>query len=126
MDSRVSATGLDHIVLLCTDVDRTLGWYVDELGLEPLRVEEWREGDVSFPSARIDEGTIIDFFPGEAETGRLDHLCVVVDPVDLHAVAASGRLDVVSGPAPRWGARGMGTSLYVRDPDGTIVEIRHY
>jgi len=33
---------------------------------------------------------------------------------------------VVEGPSPRFGARGMGTSLYVRDPDGTVVELRYY
>jgi catechol 2,3-dioxygenase-like lactoylglutathione lyase family enzyme len=49
-----------------------------------------------------------------------------VEPVDLDAVKASGRFDVVDGPATRSGARGDGTSLYVRDPDGNVIELRHY
>jgi len=57
---------------------------------------------------------------------NVDHVCLVVSPVDLGAVASSGRFDVVEGPAPRWGARGMATSRYVRDPDGNVVELRHY
>ena len=126
MSGHVRVHGLDHIVLKCADVARTLAWYVDALGLEPLRVDEWRRGDAPFPSVRVDEGTIIDLFEGPPSDDRLDHLCLVVEQVDLAAVARSGVFDVVNGPVPRWGARGDGTSLYVRDPDGLAVELRHY
>ena len=126
MSARVSVDGLDHIVLRCADVQTTLSWYEDVLGLEPLRVDEWRRGEATFPSVRIDEATIIDLFEGESGDGRLDHICLVVAPVDLASLAESGEFDVVSGPATRWGARGEGTSLYVRDPDGLVVELRHY
>jgi catechol 2,3-dioxygenase-like lactoylglutathione lyase family enzyme len=126
MGTTLRVTGLDHIVLVCSDVERTLTWYCDLLGLEPERVEEWRSGEAPFPSVRVDAGTIIDLFPGEPTDGRLDHFCLVVDPTDLDAIAASGEFTVVDGPGRRFGARGDGTSLYVRDPDGTVVELRHY
>jgi hypothetical protein len=32
----------------------------------------------------------------------------------------------VVGPGSRWGAQGQGTSIYVVDPDGLVVELRHY
>ena len=121
---RVSA--FDHVVLRCADVEATLAWYHDLLGLEPVRVEEWRSGQVPFPSVRVSDHTIIDLVPGPIDDGRLDHLCLVVEPVDLAALAASGEFDVVEGPVRRFGARGDGTSLYVRDPDGLVVELRHY
>jgi catechol 2,3-dioxygenase-like lactoylglutathione lyase family enzyme len=35
-------------------------------------------------------------------------------------------LDVVEGPVRRYGARGEGLSVYIRDPDGLVVELRHY
>ena len=120
---------MDHIVLAVDDVERSLAWYQDELGLEGVRVEEWRNGKAPFPSMRVNESTIIDFLPtsGRAEKGlNLDHLCLVVEPTDLQALKDSGRFEVVDGPAPRYGARGVGTSLYVRDPDGNTVELRHY
>jgi catechol 2,3-dioxygenase-like lactoylglutathione lyase family enzyme len=122
----VKVTALDHIVLKCVDVEQTLEWYIAKLGLEPVRVEEWRQGTAPFPSVRVDEHTIIDLIEGDTTDGRLDHFCLVIEAIDLAAVAASGAFDVVDGPAVRYGARGDGTSLYVRDPNGTVVELRHY
>ena len=120
------AIGLDHIVLNVADVERAVAWYVNELGLEPVRLDEFRRGEVLFPSARIDAGTIIDFL-GTAPTGtNVDHLCLVIEPTDLDALVASGRFDVASGPSEVFGARGTGRSVYVRDPDGNLVELRCY
>lgn len=118
--------GLDHLVLVVADVERSLAWYVDRLGGQPVRAEQWRAGEVPFPSVRFSAETIVDLIPGERAGTNVDHFCVVVEPVDLEAVKATGRFDVVEGPARRYGARGDGSSLYVRDPDGNVVEIRHY
>ena len=123
----VKVSALDHIVLRCRDIETTLAWYTELLDLEPVRVQEWREGQVFFPSLRVDAGTIIDLVGGRDETlGHLDHLCLVIEPTDLQALADSGRFEVLDGPDTRYGARGNGTSLYVRDPDGLTVELRHY
>jgi catechol 2,3-dioxygenase-like lactoylglutathione lyase family enzyme len=125
--SAVRVTGLDHIVLRCRDVEATIAWYSDLLGLQPVRVDEWRAGSAPFPSLRVDDATIIDFVAGnDGSPGALDHLCLVVEPTDLAALAASGRFEVLDGPDTRYGARGNGTSLYVRDPDALTVELRHY
>lgn len=120
------ATGLDHVVLLVADVERSLRWWTDELGLTPDRVDEWRQGEVPFPSVRIDGTTIIDLLAGERTGQNVDHLCVVVEGADLAEVAGSGRFDVVAGPMEVYGAQGLGTGLYVRDPDGNVVELRSY
>jgi len=107
-------------------VERTLAWYTDVLGLATVRLDEWRRGEAPFPSVRINAGTIIDLVPGDTTDGRLDHFCVVIEPTDLDAVAASGVFEVVEGPGKRYGARGDGTSLYIRDPDGATIELRYY
>jgi catechol 2,3-dioxygenase-like lactoylglutathione lyase family enzyme len=117
---------LDHVVLNVADVERSLAFYCDELGLAPERVDEWHRGEVFFPSVRVDAHTIIDLLAAPRTGENADHLCLVVEPVDLEAVKASGRFEVVDGPATRFGARGDGTSLYVQDPDGNTVELRHY
>jgi catechol 2,3-dioxygenase-like lactoylglutathione lyase family enzyme len=116
----------DHLVLTCNDVETTLAWYVDVLGLDPVRVEEWRRGEVIFPSVRVSGKTIIDLIPGEPSGTRLNHICLVVAPCDLVAMAAARGLEVWEGPVPRYGAQGDGTSIYVLDPDGLTVELRHY
>lgn len=129
----VQVTGLDHVVLLVEDTERSLAWYCGVLGLAGERVDEWREGKVFFPSVRIDATTVIDILPRAPGAQRapesdrnVDHLCLVISPVDMDALAASGAFTVVSGPGPRWGAQGDATSLYVLDPDGNVVELRHY
>lgn len=122
----IRVTELDHLVVNSVDVERSLAWYVGELGLEPVRVEEWRRGEVFFPSVRVNGDTIIDLMHMPRAGENIDHFCLVIEPTDLAAIAASGRFEVVDGPGTRYGARGDGTSLYVRDPDGNVVELRHY
>lgn len=119
---------VDHLVLVVADVERSVAWYRDVLGLEVERFDLWKDGKVLFPSVRIDATTIIDILPGERGDGRrnVDHFCLVIEETDLTALRDSGAFDVVDGPARRWGARGDGLSLYVRDPDGNVVELRHY
>jgi catechol 2,3-dioxygenase-like lactoylglutathione lyase family enzyme len=123
-----TALGLDHFVLVVGDVERTLDWYGTWAGLPGERVEEWRKGEVAFPSLRVDENTIIDVVPGYAtdeKRGHLDHICFVVSADDLAALSADPALDLVD-EGPRFGARGIGDSIYVRDPDDLLVEFRTY
>jgi catechol 2,3-dioxygenase-like lactoylglutathione lyase family enzyme len=117
---------LDHIVLNVADVERSLRFYVDEVGLVGERVDEWRKQQVFFPSVRVNAGTILDLLQAPRTGQNTDHFCLVVAPTDFDALKASGRFDVVDGPDRRFGARGDGTSLYVRDPDGNTVELRYY
>ena len=78
------------------------------------------------PSVRVDATTIIDLLEGIPDGVNVDHLCLVIEPTDLEALRDTFRFEVVDGPGPRFGAQGEGMSLYVRDPDGNVVELRHY
>ena len=117
---------LDHIVLNVSDVERSLAWYVGLLGLEPDRVDEWRDGKVPFPSVRLNPRQVIDLFAVESTGTNMNHFCLVVDRSDVDAVVADARFEVLDGPGHRWGARGDGWSVYVTDPDGNTVELRSY
>jgi catechol 2,3-dioxygenase-like lactoylglutathione lyase family enzyme len=121
------ATALDHLVLVVSDIERSLAWYGRHAGLSGVRVEEWRNDEAPFPSLRIDEATIIDLVPGDPGAGRgyLDHICFVVTASELDALAHDPELEVVDR-GERFGARGPGQSIYVRDPDGLLVEFRCY
>jgi catechol 2,3-dioxygenase-like lactoylglutathione lyase family enzyme len=124
MAMQLRVTGLDHVVLCTADVERALTFYCDTLGLEPVRVDEWRRGEVPFPSVRISPTTLIDLFHSQPNGVNMDHVCLVIEPTDLEAVAAafpgSRRADRV------YGAQGYASSVYVEDPDGTTIELRCY
>ncbi|MFY4723448.1 VOC family protein [Streptomyces sp. LaBMicrA B280] len=116
----------DHLVLNVSDVERALAFYTGPLGLAGERVEEWRAGTVPFPSVRVSATTVIDLFERPRGESNVDHICLVVDPLDWREVVDSGVFDVLEGPVPRWGARGSAQSVYVRDPEGNTVELRWY
>jgi catechol 2,3-dioxygenase-like lactoylglutathione lyase family enzyme len=122
----VKVTELDHLVLNVGDPERSLSFYCGELGLTAERVDEWRRGQVPFPSVRVDAGTLIDLVRQPRTGENADHFCLVIEAADLDLLKASGRFDVVDGPGRRFGARGDGVSLYIRDPDGNVVELRYY
>ena len=136
---RIKVTALDHIVLNVHDIDRSLQFYVDVLGLQPERLDEFKAGKSGFPSVRINADTIIDLFPtplagqtdppGEKKSGNLNHFCVVVGREDFVGIVdylAAHAIAVREGPVSRWGARGRATSVYFLDPDGNEIEIRCY
>jgi catechol 2,3-dioxygenase-like lactoylglutathione lyase family enzyme len=134
--SKIRITELDHIVLNVRDVDKSLVFYTQVLGLKGERIQEFRKGEVGFPSVRINEHTIIDLSPskkdasGEAALkGNLNHFCMVVEREDFSGLVdylTSHGVEVLQGPVSRWGAKGRATSLYLLDPDRNEVEIRHY
>lgn len=120
------STGIDHVVLVSSDPERLLGWYAGVLGLEPVRVDEWRRGEVPFVSVRVGPGALIDLTAGERDGSNVDHIAIVVEDVDLDEAVASGALDVERPPMDLYGARGIGRGVYLRDPDGNRVELRTY
>ncbi len=129
----VTVTGLDHIGLRVRDVESSLGFYTGVLGLESERVNEWRNGDVTFPSVRLDSSTLIDLFAasdgGELTANNQDHFCLEIEPIDLANLKTKCiklGIGIHDGPGSRWGARGDGTSLYIYDPDNNVVELKFY
>ena len=120
------AFAFDHLVLAVSDIEVSLTWYQHHLGLEGVRVDEWRRQEVPFPSLRVSVDTLIDLIPGrDGHGGHLNHICFAVTPEDLAEVRANAEL-VIEEEGFRFGARGVAQSVYVRDPDGLLVEIRAY
>src|SRR4051812_31516085 len=128
----ITVTELDHIVLNVKDIDRALEFYANVLGLKIERLDEFRAGKTGFPSARINEDTIIDLFPAKEETkrpGNLNHFCMVVGKEDFAGIVDylnDRGVRILNGPISRWGARGRATSVYFHDPDENEIEIRCY
>lgn len=125
----VEVFAMDHIVLRVSDVERSLNWYTDMLGLTPVRVNEWRNGECPFPSVRVSADTIIDLIDGDVDhdARNLDHFCMVVSAESMDEVRESGAYEIVRDPDfALFGARGMADGLYIRDPDGNEIELRAY
>jgi catechol 2,3-dioxygenase-like lactoylglutathione lyase family enzyme len=122
----VRTTGIDHYVLHVADAERSVAWYGEVLGLQPERLEEWREGKAPFVSLRVDDTTIVDLLQADRTGENVNHVAFVVEDVDLDELAGSGSVVVDSGPADLFGARGVGRGLYIRDPDANLVELRTY
>ena len=130
-------TAMDHIVLNVEDMDTILGFYTNVLGLEPERLEEFRQGKVGFPSVRINADTVIDLFPLKEPVPAsavplrtdLNHFCLVLGKQDMPGfidhLKAHGVL-IEEGPATRWGAHGTGMSVYFCDPEKRRIEVRYY
>ena len=86
-----------------------------------------------FPSVRIDEGCVIDFFPPSMWRGAApvnpNHFCLTGSAEQRRALedrlAAAG-IPVLRRDDHNFGARGFGKALYFTDPDGITVEARHY
>ncbi|MAF39023.1 MAG: VOC family virulence protein [Chloroflexi bacterium] len=131
----VKITEMDHIVLRNRDVEVSLKFYTEVLGMKAERVEQWRAGEIRFPSARINADTIIDFFGSDQEpiakdgVKNQDHFCMVIEPTDMEELKAKFEamgVEIQAGPGKRWGSHGDGISLYIYDPDENVVELRHY
>ena len=125
-------TGLDHIVVNIKNVENAVTFYGDVLGMEILRLEEFREGKVGFVSARVSPEVIIDLRPDSSEetTGpNVDHFCLVLGPTNmntLHANLKAKGVRVEESVRPAWGAQGYGEQFKLWDPEGNKIELRCY
>ena len=129
---------MDHIVLNVEDDEKMIAFYSKVLMLSTERLDEYRAGNVPFPSVRLNSDMIIDLFPKKmwqksAPTGlgpkNLNHFCISLSKEtweDLLERIKTNNVDIEEGPVPRWGAHGTGTSIYFRDPEGNLIEARYY
>ena len=116
--------GLDHVVLRVRDQARARRFYEDVLGCTLDRVNE----KASLVHLRFGE-QLIDLLPArEGEgPGGMDHFCLSIRCDDLRAVADTLRargVELEGEVVQRHGAYGDGPSLYLRDPDGYLIELK--
>ena len=129
----MKVTGADHTNWRVRDLDASLRFYRDVLGLVPFGLEEYHRGERPLVSLRVTEGFILHLTPDPAynrpSTGGYDHLALVVEGAqrdefaahpDNRGVEIEKKFDSITG------ARGEGPALYVRDPDGYRIELKFY
>jgi catechol 2,3-dioxygenase-like lactoylglutathione lyase family enzyme len=116
---------LDHLVLTVADPDATAAFY-ERLG---MRRESFGEGRLAlhFGSQKLNlhrAGAEIEPHARRPAPGSAD-ICLLIDgdlgDAERELVAAG--VPIEEGPVDRTGATGPIRSLYIRDPDGNLVEI---
>lgn len=134
---------IDHVVLWVDDPTKSLDFYVDIVGLHPVRRQDFEDGNAPFPSVRLNDSTILDLmrkdmlsdvqdFTGGSDGGGapINHICFSMSAEDYSALRAklvSHEIELTSGGAHAFGAQGRAVrSEYFSDPDGNVIEIRHY
>ena len=100
-------TDIDHIVLNCADVEKELAWWRDELGLAPLRVDEWRRKEVPFVSVRVNDGTIIDLFEAARSGENLNHVAIYIGGGQVVHAPSTGDVVKISNISD-WGTSYVG------------------
>jgi glyoxylase I family protein len=133
MTHPIQIAGFDHIVLRIADRERMLVFYCGVLGCAvdrdrpDLGLTHLRAGENLIDLVTLDGplGRLGGAGPG-AEGRNLDHLALRVRPFDPEAIrshlAAHGV--AVEDEGERYGADGQGWSIYVRDPEGNVVELK--
>ena len=126
----IKISHLDHLVLTVADIDRSISFYRDGLG---MRAEQFQPADgttrwaLTFGSQKLNLHVAeAPFSPyAVAPTPGSADLCFLSDdPLDQwQAHFQAHGIAVVEGPIGRTGATGPITSIYVRDPDGNVVEL---
>jgi glyoxylase I family protein len=124
---------IDHLVLRVINLEKMLQFYCEALGCKVER----RQDEIGLVQLRAGR-SLIDLVPVGGQLGiaggrapgsegrNLDHLCLRIEPFDAMAVtdhlrehgAAPGQV------AQRYGAEGLGPSIYVEDPEGNVVELK--
>jgi catechol 2,3-dioxygenase-like lactoylglutathione lyase family enzyme len=120
---------LDHCVIHVSDWERSNPFYRDVIGAELVRRGAgwaYRLGDQQLNV----HGPGVDATPVARDPVRPGNsdLCFAWDGPIEAAIAHLERhgVPVELGPVPRHGARGPGTSVYFRDPDGSLMEFIAY
>jgi catechol 2,3-dioxygenase-like lactoylglutathione lyase family enzyme len=125
------ALHLDHCVIAVSDWVMSNAFYRDVVGAEILDVGggrfAYRLGDtqLNVHGPGVDVGSLVARLP--VQPGNSDVCFVWPGPIEdaVEHLVAQG-IDVESGPMDTFGAGGRGTSIYFRDPDGTLLEFISY
>jgi catechol 2,3-dioxygenase-like lactoylglutathione lyase family enzyme len=125
----MNVESIDHIVLTVKNIEATCAFYAQTLGMKVVAFGAGRKalvfgrqkinlheyGDEIEPKAKVPT-------PGSAD------LCLVTNipiPQVLEHLRTNG-IKILEGPVERTGAVGPITSVYLRDPDGNLIEVSSY
>lgn len=120
---------LDHLVLTVADIEATCSFYNRALGMQVITFGENRKA-VQFGQQKINLHQYRHEFEPKAAyptPGSADLCFITTTPLDavirhLESIGVS----LIEGPVARVGAVGLINSIYLRDPDGNLIEVSNY
>ena len=130
----VDVVDIDHIALRVSDLDASLAFYHDLLGLDTRDEERFEADEVPF-TALVAGGRHIHLVPSDEpiDVGG-EHLCLLVRSSEMDSrdeiatlladIEAAGYEVEAGEPRRRYGAYGRDWAAYVRDPDDRRVELK--
>jgi glyoxylase I family protein len=131
--SAIRIQGLDHVVLRVRDLEAALDFYCGALGcreerrIEALGLYQLRAGASLIDLVPVDGplGKAGGAAPG-TEGRNVDHLALALADFDEAAIREQLQKHGIDPGevAQRYGAQGNGPSMYLRDPDGNVVELK--
>lgn len=122
-------TRLDHLVLTVKDINRTIEFYTAVLGMEKVAFKGDRIA-LAFGSQKINLHELGNEFEPKADqvqSGSADLCFIVEQPIEeVIQHLLDHNVTMLEGPVNRTGAVGNIISVYVRDPDGNLIELSNY
>ena len=117
---------IDHLVLTTGDIEQTIKFYTTILGMELISLKDGRKS-LKFGTQKINlhkTGQEISPHAKHPLPGSTD-LCLITGTSIQQVVEHlnSYGITIIKGPVKRIGATGPLLSIYIQDPDGSLIEI---
>ena len=117
---------LDHLVLPVSDVDRIAEFYTKHLGMHKRIFGNGRVA-LHFGEQKINlhpAGWEYEPKAAVSISGSADLCFITIEPVEgIQFILEESGIDIIEGPIRRTGAIGELRSIYLRDPDGNLIEL---
>lgn len=125
----ININRLDHLVLTVKDIQKTVTFYTEVLGMKKEIFKETRVA-LKYGNQKINLHQLGNEFEPKAQnvkTGSAD-LCFIIDTPILEAkkYIESLNIKIEEGIVNRTGANGETKSIYLRDPDMNLIELSNY
>jgi len=129
MTEKLKIEFLDHLVLTVADIVRTCSFYTQVLEMQEVTYGGGRKA-LQFGKYKInlhEYGREVEPKAQCPMPGSADLCFITSTPLEVvaHHIQACG-IDILEGPVQRTGARGTIVSIYLRDPDGNLIELSNY
>ena len=127
----MKGSGIDHVNIKIPEngVDDAINFYGGVLGFEPMKLEEFRNGDRTSFFFRISDDAVINIRLEEnfqePSDRNFDHFCIILDEKidEVKEVLQENSIEILRN-GTSLGAKGSGPGVYIRDPFGYRIELK--